>query len=373
MLLIYHGHMHNVLLIGSGKIGAMITEMLSSSGDYHVTVADASPQSLERVVKNGCVSTLLLDVKDKVQLLDAMRGKFAVLSAVPFHVTRYIAVAAVEAKVHYFDLTEDVETTRLVKNLGHNAQSVLMPQCGLAPGFISIVTNHLVQKFDVIEDVMMRVGALTEFPTNGLKYNLTWSTDGLINEYIKPCEAVIDGCLHEVAPLDGLEHFSLDGTEYEAFNTSGGLGTLCETLAGRVRNLNYKSVRYPGHNAILKLLLKDLRLEERPALVKEIFEHALPLTYQDVVLVFASVTGQIGGVFTQESFAHKIYAQEDSGGKRWSAIQVTTSAGICAVLDLVAAKKLPQSGFVRQEDVSFADFISNRFGKKYGRRQVARD
>ena len=80
----------------------------------------------------------------------------------------------------------------------------------------------------------MRVGALPLFPSNALKYNLTWSTDGLINEYCNPCQAIHDGQLREVWPLEGLEQFSLDGVEYEAFNTSGGLGTLCETLRGRV-------------------------------------------------------------------------------------------------------------------------------------------
>ncbi|MFX9180922.1 saccharopine dehydrogenase C-terminal domain-containing protein, partial [Acinetobacter baumannii] len=96
-------------------------------------------------------------------------------------------------------------------------------------------------------------GALPLYPTNGLKYNLTWSTDGLINEYCNPCEAIVDGQMREVLPLEGLEHFSLDGLDYEAFNTSGGLGTLCETLEGRVDSLDYKTVRYPGHREIVKL------------------------------------------------------------------------------------------------------------------------
>ena len=79
----------------------------------------------------------------------------------------------------------------------------------------------------------MRVGALPQFPTNALNYNLTWSTDGLINEYCNPCEAIHEGKLIEVLPLEGIEQFSLDGITYEAFNTSGGLGTLCETLPAR--------------------------------------------------------------------------------------------------------------------------------------------
>ena len=149
-----------------------------------------------------------------------------------------------------------------------------------------------------------------------------------------------------------------------AFNTSGGLGTLCETLAGKVENLNYRTVRYPGHRNIMKLLLQDLGLKDRRPLLKEIFETALPLTRQDVVLVFVNVSGMRGGKLVQETYANKIYSQTING-KQWSAIQITTAAGICAALDLLAEGKLPQKGFVRQEDIKFDDFISNRFGQYY--------
>ena len=108
----------------------------------------------------------------------------------------------------------------------------------------------------------MRVGALPEFPSNALNYNLTWSTDGLINEYCNPCQAIHDGRLIDALPLDGLESFSLDGVHYEAFNTSGGLGTLCETLLGQVRELNYRTIRYRGHRELMAFLLA------RPAAVR---------------------------------------------------------------------------------------------------------
>jgi len=208
------------------------------------------------------------------------------------------------------------------------------------------------------------VGALPENPTNALKYNLTWSTDGLINEYCNPCEAVRDGIRSEVPALEEVEHFSLDGTEYEAFNTSGGLGTLCDTLEGKVENLNYKTVRYPGHRDIVKMLVRDLRLGIRREILKDVLETAIPITYQDVVLIFVTVSGWQGGLLTQESTAKKIYAQE-VGGKLMSAIQVTTAAGICAMCDLLVEGKLPQSGFVRQEEARLADFLANRFGAYY--------
>lgn len=353
-----------ILLLGAGKIGAMITELLVHSGDYEVTVADRDEQGLSRLGLTSKAKRVVVDVTDSAALAAVMAGKYAVLSACPFHLTPYIARAAKSAGVHYFDLTEDVESTRLVKDLAAEAETAFVPQCGLAPGFISIVAYDLAKKFDQLHNVHMRVGALPKYPSNALMYNLTWSTDGLINEYCNPCEAIVDGTLREVPPLEEKEHFSLDGIDYEAFNTSGGLGTLCETLAGRVDNLNYRTVRYPGHCDIMRMFIRDLRLGERRDLLKDIFEYALPVTYQDVVLVFVTVSGYRDGRFMQETYAHKVYARE-MFGQVWSAIQITTASGICAMLDLLKSGKLPQKGFVRQEDCNFIDFITNRFGANY--------
>jgi saccharopine dehydrogenase-like NADP-dependent oxidoreductase len=239
-----------------------------------------------------------------------------------------------------------------------------MPQCGLAPGFIGIVAHHLARSFDSLQDVKMRVGALPAFPTNALKYNLTWSVDGLINEYCHPCEAISDGQLINALPLEGLEHFSLDGTEYEAFNTSGGLGTLCETLQGKVRNLDYKTVRYPGHRNLMQFLLGDLQLKGDQELLKGVMRRSMPATMQDVVLVFVTVSGMKNGSLLQEVFARKIFADRNERHPL-SAIQITTAAGICAAVDLFREGKLPQRGFIRQEQVELPAFLANRFGSAY--------
>ena len=232
------------------------------------------------------------------------------LSAAPFHLTTRIAEAAAGAGVHYLDLTEDVASTRRVKRTGAlGASSAFIPQCGLAPGFISIVANDLASRFDTLESVRMRVGALPQYPSNALNYNLTWSTDGVINEYCEPCEAIVEGELVEVPPLEEREEFSLDGVTYEAFNTSGGLGTLAETLKGKVRTLNYRTIRYPGHAAIMKALLNDLGLRHRRDVLKDIFESALPATLQDVVIVFVTVSGRKNGRLLQETYANKIYSR----------------------------------------------------------------
>ena len=355
--------MNKVMLVGGGKIGVAIAQFLSGTGDYQLTVVDRDAESLARMPKEK-VDVRKVAIENPRDFAAEIAGQEIVLSATPYHLTATIAEAAKRAGAHYLDLTEDVESTRTIKKLAEGASTAFIPQCGLAPGFISIAAADLARKFDTLRDVQMRVGALPVFPTNALKYNLTWSTDGLINEYCNPCESIRDGVRGEVPALEEAEHFSLDGTEYEAFNTSGGLGTLCDTLEGKVENLNYKTVRYPGHRDIIKMLVRDLRLGMRREILKDVLETAIPITYQDVVLIFVTVSGWRGGLLTQESYAKKIYAQ-DVGGKLMSAIQVTTAAGICAMCDLLAHRKLLQKGFVRQEETRLADLLANRFGKYY--------
>ncbi len=358
--------MHRVLLLGAGKIGRAIASFLRSTGDFDVLVADADAAALAKLAGMVPVQTTLCDASNEAQLRELMQDRDSVLSALVFSVNPTVARIAVESQTSYFDLTEDVATTRAVRQLADQCRDgcILMPQCGLAPGFISVAANHLMQQFDSLDRVHMRVGALPQFPSNTLKYNLTWSTDGLINEYCNPCQAIHEGQLHEVLPMEGYEQFSLDGVRYEAFNTSGGLGSLCETMQGKVRELNYRTVRYTGHRDLMTFLLSGLRLSERRGLLKELLENAIPVTYQDVVITFVNVTGMRGGQFVQISDARKIYHQEIAG-RHWGAIQITTAAGICAALDLHVSGKLPSRGFIRQEDIRFEDFIANRFGRYY--------
>ena len=367
--------MKDILVIGGGKIGSVVAALLVDTPEgngYRVTVADRSAALLAQINPTGNprLSTLVLDVSDAARLREALQGRFAVLSAAPYHLTLQVALAARDAGVHYLDLTEDVASTRAIRELAQGAYTAFIPQCGLAPGFISIVAADLARSFDSLDSVRMRVGALPAYPSNALNYNLTWSTEGVINEYCEPCEAIVDGQPREVPALEEREEFSLDGVLYEAFNTSGGLGTLCETLAGKVRTLNYRTIRYPGHAAIMKALLHDLRLKDRRDVLKDILEQALPATMQDVVIVFVTVAGLRNGRLQQETYARKIYSHVLSGQMR-SAIQITTASSLCAMLDMLAAGALPQRGFVRQEEVPLQAFLANRFGRVYAMEELA--
>lgn len=353
-------------ILGAGKIGRAAARMLHFCGDYGVRVGDQSDAALNQLVSETPVETQTLDVNDASAVAEFCAGLDAVISACSFDVNRSIAKTALECGVSYFDLTEDVATTAAIREIADKASAgqVFMPQCGLAPGFIGILAHDLCQQFDRLDRVKMRVGALPLYPDNMLKYNLTWSTDGLINEYCNPCEAIREGQRVALQPLEGLEQFALDGVDYEAFNTSGGLGTLCETLEGQVRELDYKTVRYVGHRYLMSFLLSGLRFHDQRDLLKKLLEAAVPCTHQDVVLVFSTVTGWREGEYQQLGDARKIY-HGDIHGLTASSIQITTATSLCGVVDLWREGKLPSSGFVRQEDVRLKDFLANRFGKPY--------
>ena len=354
-----------VLVLGTGHIGRSVAHLLrTAQGEprYDVWVADRMVSAEVRAeFPERCFE---IEGSNVDSFARRIQGHDILVNALPFHLASTVAAAAAAERVHYFDLTEDVSATRTIRDLAQDAKTVFMPQCGLAPGFIAIAGYALSQGFEKLERLHMRVGALPQYPTNALKYNLTWSVDGLINEYVHPCEAIVDGRRIELPPLEGYETFALDGAHYEAFNTSGGLGTLAETLEGKVQYLDYKTIRYPGHRDIAKLLLQDFGLAGKRDTMKEILETAIPTTEQDVVVVFVSASGVRNGKRVQTSFARKIYAQTWSG-LPMTAIQITTASGVCTAVDLFALGKLPQSGFIRQEQIALTDFLANRFGRAF--------
>lgn len=361
--------MQDILVLGAGKIGALISGLLADCGDYHVQLADSSDSAAADVVEahgRGSIQPFCLDAGDEDLLTAHVRKHkpVAVISGLPYFCNRVVAKVARSEHVHYFDLTEDVAVTRAVRELAAGASTAFVPQCGLAPGFISIAANELIKHFDSLRSVKLRVGALPQHPNNVLKYSLTWSTDGLINEYGNACQSIVEGKDANVQPLEGLEEIEIDGTLYEAFNTSGGLGSLGETYGSRVNTMNYKTIRYPGHCEQMRLLMNGLKLNRDRGTLKRILENAVPQTLQDVVIVYAAVTGMQDGEFREENYVNKVYP-DVVAGRLWSAIQITTAAGVCSVMDIVLSAATPRQGFVSQEEFGLQDILDNRFGRFY--------
>jgi saccharopine dehydrogenase-like NADP-dependent oxidoreductase len=361
--------MHQVLVIGAGKIGSLISFLLANSTEYHVYLADIHDNNphQRRLGSLTNVNYVQLDANDInhiSQFLTKNQNIHAIVSSLPYYCNIPIARLAAAHHLHYFDLTEDVATTQAVENISKESAGVFVPQCGLAPGFISIVANEFMRHFPQLDRVKLRVGALPTHISNALQYSLTWSTDGLINEYGNTCHAIEDGEEVTLQPLEGLEEVQIDGLTYEAFNTSGGIGSLANTYIGKVKHLGYKTIRYPGHCAKIKFLMNDLKLNKDRSTLKRIFEHAIPKTYQDVVLVYVSVTGMQDDQFIEENYVKKFYPKTINGF-HWSAIQLTTASGICSAVDLVMNHPNKYNGFVRQEQFALDDLTSNRFGEYY--------
>jgi saccharopine dehydrogenase-like NADP-dependent oxidoreductase len=385
--------MKNVLVLGGGKVGKSVAELLLALGEgaYHVTLADRDQANLKEAEANLAslkarvktpieFATRVLDASDHAAVKAALKGQHYVICMLPYNLVAGVAEMANDLGVHYFDVTEDVETTDRVRAIdsGGKAKVALVPQCGLAPGYIAIAAYDVARGFSHIHDLTLRVGALPQYPTNALKYNVTWSTAGLVNEYCEQCNVMLDGTLVKVPALEGLENFSFEGVEYEAFYTSGGVGTLIDTLVAEKRTVHeskvaYKTIRYPGHRDLMKFLLQDLRLAPEDAaptrtgktfnrgLAIELLDHAIPRTLQDVVVVFINCIGMKDGRRVQVNFQRSIRATE-LYGRVWPAIELTTAAGVCAMVELHRRGKIKQTGFVKQEDCDLATFNHTPFG-----------
>ncbi len=361
--------MKHILVLGAGKIGSLIACLLAQSNAYSVCLADLELRDAQKVrdkLNLKGITAAQVDATHAASLETFIKQQqfTAVISCLPYFCNPTVATVASQTGLHYFDLTEDIRVTEHTRALSDKATTALVPQCGLAPGFIGIAAHHLMSQFESVDSVKMRVGALPLHPSNALKYSLTWSTDGLINEYGNPCQGIEQGQLKELQPLEGLETIELDGLLYEAFNTSGGLGTLAETYQGQVQTMNYKTMRYPGHCEKIHLLMQDLRLNEDRETLKKVLERAIPKTKQDVVIIFVSVTGQREAEFYEQNYLKKVYPQWIAG-QLWSAIQISTASGVCSVVDLTLKNPNQYCGFIGQEAYDLADILNNPFGTYY--------
>jgi len=340
--------MKNIGIIGSGKIGSTIYAYLKTT-DHNISIAD-------KIQKNEVQK---IDVFNKDDLESFVSKQDILVSGAPYDANPLIADACNKFNVAYFDLTEDTAVTDHIKTF--KSDTFMMPQCGFAPGAINIIASNLIKQFERVDKVNMRGGALPKYPNNAMAYYLTWSTSGLINEYVNDCDVIRNNKHIKTLPLDGLETLYVDGDRYEAFNTSGGAASMCETFSDTVKTLDYKTIRYPGHHASMKFLLDDLNLKHNKEKFIDLFDQEVPYTTADVIVMFVSVVGIKNGMLQEVTYSKKIYGDEN-----FSAIQRTTASGACAVVLAYAEGKLKGKGFQRQENIPFDVFTGNKFGELYG-------
>lgn len=351
--------MKKILVLGLGKVGTLVAELLSEN--FTVTGMDIQPPHYELpygfTVQQG-------DVTNE-KLLDQILPQYDILiSALPYFLNQPLALKAKNHKIHYFDLTEDVNSTQYIRNLANDAESVMVPQCGLAPGLIAIIGGHLAQSFDRIRDIELRVGALPRYPNGQLAYAFTWSPAGVINEYLNDAEVIHNGERKWVPSLDGFEHINIEGRELEAFTTSGGLGTMCETFEGKVDTLNYKTIRYPGHGKLMRFLMYELVMKKDKKLLEQILSEAKPPVKEDVVYVYAVVEGWKGKQLLRDEY-YKAFYPKIIHNKKWRAISWTTASSVAAVVSMVANHQLPQKGFIKQEHIDYTTFLNTHYGKYF--------
>lgn len=346
-----------IAVLGLGKVGSLVATLLSSK--YEVVGMDQvqPDEKFPFSVETG-------DVSDDGTMREFLKDKQAVVSCLPYFLNINLAKIASEMGVHYFDLTEDVPTLKAIQKMAENSASVMAPQCGLAPGFIGILGAGLYSQFSEIRAVKLRVGALPLHPMGQFGYSFTWSAEGVLNEYLNDAEVIHNGERKMVSSLDDVESININGRQYEAFSTSGGLGTMCETLDGKVDTLNYKTMRYPGHRDAMKMFLYDLQMKNNRKQAKEILNNALPLVDDDIVLVYAAVEGKINGQLRRKEFSES-YRNVEIDGKDWRTISWTTACSISAVVDMVSEGKLKSKGFIKQEEIDFEMFINSHFGSMY--------
>lgn len=346
-----------IRVLGLGNVGKLVAHLLTDAG-FAVAGADLKARpDLPFPVD-------VLDVVDGEALRRAFVGHDAVVSCLPWDRNGPVAEAAADVGLHYFDLTEDVPTTSRVRELAATSGTLMAPQCGLAPGLIGIVGSSLADGLTDLRRMQLRVGALPQHPSGLLGYAFTWSPEGVVNEYLNDCEVIRSGHRQLVPAMADVETVVIGGARLEAFATSGGLGTLCETYDGRIRHLDYKTLRYPGHCDAIRFLLDELGLRDRRELAGEILVTAKPPVDDDVVYLYAAVEGQGPDGLTRREHV-RAWHPKVIAGRAWRAISWTTAASACGVVELVARGALPDRGFLRQEDVALDDLLATSTGRLF--------
>jgi len=341
-------------IAGGGRIGKAIYHLLTDGGICNnVVVMDIAPRP-DDIAKSDYVQT-------DGTFEEFVKGKTLIINALPYTKNKELWLECFKNKVAYFDLSEDDD---LDLSLGIYLEAdnmdipFTMPHCGLAPGMSTIIANSLLQEQDAATDVKIRVGALSNNSTNKLKYHTSWSGEGLVNEYRGDCRVLREGELKMEPALSGYERITLDGTEYEAFNTSGGIGTLAWTLSRSDNNLSadYKTLRRVGHHDYADFLFNDLALTEGELI--NIFKNNVPSTQNDCVLIYV----QAGDREYYKKFTPTVI-----GGRRYTAIELTTAIGLVSVVELyLNGKTIPyKNGYCNQERIKFEDILKTTYGKVY--------
>jgi len=353
------------IIVGAGRMAeAVLHDFVRFNLFEAITLADADGARAEDLARRrggGVARAVALDAADGRAVARAVAGHGVVVSAVPYRYNLGLARAAVAAGAHFTDMggNNDVVAAELaLDGEARQAGVTLVPDMGLAPGLATVLAAALVARLDETAEVHIRVGGLPREPKPPLDYALVFSPYGLINEYAEPCLVLREGRVEIVEPLTGVEE--LDWPPFgrlEAFHTSGGASTLPRTWAGRVRELDYKTIRYPGHCARVKPFF-DLGLASQDEITigharvrpRDVFAErlasALPEGDDDIVLVRCWAKGTKGGKPTTLTYELVDYADAATG---LTAMMRTTGWPVAVAAQLLAEDKTARPGALPPE------------------------
>ena len=354
-----------IAVVGAGLMGRAATFDFSRTENIEQVGLFDIDENLAREVANkfGNNKTVAgyVDASDPEAAKDILLDYDAVLSCIPYKHNPGLMKAAIEARCHFVDLGGNNEAVRLQLEMNQQAEEagvIAIPDCGLAPGFVSILVADGVSRLERTDSVKIRVGGLPQSPRPPLNYQMLFSAEGLINKYWEPCIILEDGVKKRVNPMTGLELLDFDGVgQLEAFYTSGGASTLPETYLGKVANLDYKTIRYPGHCQLFKPML-EIGFASRQALVvgdqtveprevfKALLDRNLAFNEPDIVLVRVTVDGELDGA--AKTIEYEIIDRQDSRSEL-SAMMRLTAFPAAIVTWMAASGQIAERGCKPQE------------------------
>ena len=371
---------HKIFIAGAGGIGQAAGLLLREWTDFQTDlyIGDINENNLRQTKeiltakseKTGAVETI--NMADENALQTALQTCEILLDCLPGEQAPRMARFCKEFNLHYANLTEYVVQTDEIVALAKDAETGFILQTGLAPGFINILAMSLYRKFvrefetEKLERVGMKVGAMTRYAHAPHFYGFTWSPIGVATEYVKPCRTIRNFQLSEQPALSETEQIRINGCDYEADLTSGGAANLTEFFAGKVKSLDYKTLRHPGHFDWARLQVRELPNDEtRPRRLLEIMRNEVPHVEEDFVLVHASVEGfDKTGMRRRLEKSFRMDAVE-IGGQKLRAIQTTTAAPLaeCAAMLLTGKYR----GVIQQSQIEPDEFLNGKLiNRVYG-------
>ena len=350
-----------ILVLGAGRMGfGAAYDLINSSEVEAVTLADidaARAEAAATLLASPKLTAATVDADDYASVVELMRGHDSAISCVVYHHNPALARAAIDARVNFCDLGGN--NTVVASELALDSEARLaginiIPDCGLAPGMVSVLVAHGAARFESVEEIHIRVGGLPQQPEPPLDYQIVFSVEGLINEYVEPARIIRSGRIVEVESMTEIESLEFPppfGT-MEAFQTSGGTSTLPESFLGRVRELDYKTIRFPGHAEKFNLLIALGLAGSEPVMIDgasvvprrvlgELLVRNLPADKPDVVLVRVEFRGRRAGSAERLIYDIIDYYDEQTG---LSAMMRTTGYSLSITGQLQAQGQVKPAG-----------------------------